>query len=237
MARTTRRVLRSLDRRGAAMTAKAALALVLVLTAAGLAVPGPAAAQVEIGGFRLEGDVEVGWRFLVDEPAKSRRAKWEEYRDFPGGPFLSDLELRIFRPDESYWAVIGGQQMGADRPGVLPPRGAARPVGVRVRLGPDSPRLLDRRPLPRHAGLAGRLRVADAASAAGGPQLGADPGRDRAAVGRGADVLPPHAHAGPGAEGRIHADPQERRPPLQHGVRQPRQQLLPDPRAHRSDYP
>jgi MtrB/PioB family decaheme-associated outer membrane protein len=94
------------------MTAKAALTLVVVLTAAGLAMPGPAAAQVEIGGFRLEGEVEAGWRFLVDEPAKSRRAKWEEYRDFPSGPFLSDLELRIFRPDESYWAVIAGSKWG-----------------------------------------------------------------------------------------------------------------------------
>ena len=133
------------------MTAKAALALVSVLTVdLGSPCRVPRAAQVEIGGFRLEGEVEAGWRFLVDEPAKSRRAKWEEYRDFPAGPFLSRPRASHLPPRRELLGRDGGQQVGADRPGVLPPRGAARAVGVRVRLGPDSPRLLDRRPLPRH---------------------------------------------------------------------------------------
>jgi MtrB/PioB family decaheme-associated outer membrane protein len=72
----------------------------------------PAFAQTQIGGFGVEGNVEAGWRFFVDEPAKSRRAKWEEYRDFPGSALLEDLQLRIFRPDESYSASIGGSKWG-----------------------------------------------------------------------------------------------------------------------------
>ena len=93
------------------MTART-LAFGLVLSAAAMVVPLPATAQVAIDGFKLEGDVEAGWRFFVDEPAKSRRAKWEEYRDFPGGPYLGNLELHIFRADESYWASIAGSKWG-----------------------------------------------------------------------------------------------------------------------------
>jgi len=77
-----------------------------------LAVAAPAPAQTQIGGLGIEGNVEAGWRFFVDEPAKSRRAKWEEYRDYPGGPLLEDLQLRIFRSDESYSAEIGGSKWG-----------------------------------------------------------------------------------------------------------------------------
>jgi len=77
-----------------------------------LAVGRPASAQVQIGGLGVEGNVEAGWRFFVDEPPGGRRAKWEEYRDFPGGPFLGELQLRIFRPDESYSAEIRGSKWG-----------------------------------------------------------------------------------------------------------------------------
>ena len=76
------------------------------------AVAGPAPAQTEIGGLGIEGNVVAGWRFFIDEPAKSRRAKWEEYRDFPGSAFLEDLQLRIFRPDESYSAEFSGSKWG-----------------------------------------------------------------------------------------------------------------------------
>ncbi len=77
-----------------------------------LAVGRPASAQVQIGGLGVEGNVEAGWRFFIDEPPKSRQAKWEEYRDFPGGPFLGELQLRIFRPDESYSTEIRGSKWG-----------------------------------------------------------------------------------------------------------------------------
>ena len=77
-----------------------------------LAVGRPASAQVQIGGLGVEGNVETGWRFFVDEPPESRQAKWEEYRDFPGGPFLGELHLRIFRPDESYSTEIRGSKWG-----------------------------------------------------------------------------------------------------------------------------
>ena len=76
------------------------------------AVAGPAPAQTEIGGLGIEGNAAAGWRFFIDEPAKSRRAKWEEYRDFPGSAFLEDLQLRIFRPDESYSAEFAGSKWG-----------------------------------------------------------------------------------------------------------------------------
>src|SRR5215510_4056066 len=77
-----------------------------------LAVAPPVSAQVQIGGFGLEGNVEVGWRFFVDEPAESRRAKWQEYRDITGGPILPDLSLRLFRPDESYSTSLSGSKWG-----------------------------------------------------------------------------------------------------------------------------
>jgi MtrB/PioB family decaheme-associated outer membrane protein len=79
-----------------------------------LAVAAPASAQTQIGGFGIEGNVEGGWRFFVDEPAKSRRAKWEEYRDYPGSALLEDLQLRIFRPDQSYSTSISGSKWGQE---------------------------------------------------------------------------------------------------------------------------
>lgn len=94
------------------MTSKVAGALAIVVIAAALAVPSPVTAQLQLGGMNVEGNVDLGWRSFIDEPAKSRRAKWEEYRDFPGGPFLSDLELRIFRPDESYSSEFAGSKWG-----------------------------------------------------------------------------------------------------------------------------
>lgn len=88
------------------------LLLVLLAAAWMLAVAPPASAQVELGGYRLEGDVWAGWRFFIDEPPKSRRTKWEEYRDFPGSAFLDELQLRIFRPDEKYSASFYGSKWG-----------------------------------------------------------------------------------------------------------------------------
>ena len=72
----------------------------------------PARAQFQLGGMNVEGDVEAGLRLLPDEPSKTQRGKFEEYRDFTEGPFLQSLELRIFRPDESYSSSIAGSKWG-----------------------------------------------------------------------------------------------------------------------------
>src|SRR5262245_11945347 len=44
----------------------------------------PGQGGFQLGGYGIQGSVEAGWRFFVNEPAKSRRAKWEEYQDYPG---------------------------------------------------------------------------------------------------------------------------------------------------------
>jgi MtrB/PioB family decaheme-associated outer membrane protein len=97
------------------MSSRSVLALALLVLAAAVVVPTPAPAQLELGGpwsLNVEGNVELGGRVFINEPAPSRRAKWEEYRDFPVGPFLYNLELRIFRPDESYSAEFAGSKWG-----------------------------------------------------------------------------------------------------------------------------
>lgn len=71
----------------------------------------PAFAQEwQIGGFNLEGGVTAGVRGFVEEPSKREKAKFEEYRDIPRGPFLDRLRLRFFKPDESYSIEILGSK-------------------------------------------------------------------------------------------------------------------------------
>jgi MtrB/PioB family decaheme-associated outer membrane protein len=95
------------------MAGKALIRLVLVgLWLGALAVP--AAAQMQLGGIGIEGNVEAGWRFFVDEPPKSRRAKWEEYNDYPGSAFLGELRLRFFTPDEKYSLDLEGTKWGQE---------------------------------------------------------------------------------------------------------------------------
>jgi MtrB/PioB family decaheme-associated outer membrane protein len=85
----------------------------LVLAAFGvLGMAATASAQQEIGGMRLEGDVEAGVRFFLEEPSKSRSSKFLEYRDINEGLFLQGLHLRLFRPDEAYSVEFGGRQWG-----------------------------------------------------------------------------------------------------------------------------
>lgn len=85
----------------------------LILTAFGvLGMAAPAAAQQEIGGLRLEGEVEAGVRFFLVEPSKSESSKFLEYRDINQGLFLQGLQLRLFTPDEKYSAEFGGRQWG-----------------------------------------------------------------------------------------------------------------------------
>jgi len=84
----------------------------VVAAASLLALARPASAQFSIGGMNVEGEVEAGVRFLPNEPSKAQRGKFEEYRDFTEGPFLQGLQLRIFRPDESYSASFAGSKWG-----------------------------------------------------------------------------------------------------------------------------
>ena len=76
-----------------------------------LAFSRPASAQLKVGDWSLEGNVEAGGQFFINGPPESRRAKWEEYRDYTG-PFLRDLDLRIFSPDDKYWAEFAGSKWG-----------------------------------------------------------------------------------------------------------------------------
>ena len=85
----------------------AALAAALVVLAAS-----PAAAQLSIGGMNLEGGFEAGYRLLPDEPSTERYGKFVEYRDITESPFLNSVNLRLFRPDESYSTEIAGSKWG-----------------------------------------------------------------------------------------------------------------------------
>lgn len=88
-----------------------------IMTLAGLGVLGmatPTLGQVEIGGMRLDGDVEVGTRFFIDRPSKSEEAKFLEYRDINEGLYLHDLRLRLFDPDERYSTELAGRQWGLE---------------------------------------------------------------------------------------------------------------------------
>lgn len=84
----------------------------VVVALAVLAVATPAAAQFSLGGMNVEGEVEAGFRLLPGEPSREDRGKLEEYRDFTEGPFLQGLQLRIFRPDESYSSSFSGARWG-----------------------------------------------------------------------------------------------------------------------------
>lgn len=75
---------------------------------------GSAWAQLQVGGMALEGEIETGVRFFVEEPSASETAKFEEYRDITEGLFLERLQLRIFRPDESYSVEFEGSKWGQE---------------------------------------------------------------------------------------------------------------------------
>jgi MtrB/PioB family decaheme-associated outer membrane protein len=74
----------------------------------------PVRAELLFGGMKLEGEVETGLRLLPDRPSPSRRATFEEYRDVTEGVFLPNLQLRLFRPDESYSVDFAGSKWGQD---------------------------------------------------------------------------------------------------------------------------
>lgn len=72
----------------------------------------PATAQVPLGPFTLEGEVEAGLRLLPDRPAQANGQKFEEYRDITEGAFLGGLRLRVFTPDERYSVQATGAKWG-----------------------------------------------------------------------------------------------------------------------------
>lgn len=79
-----------------------------------VAVPAPVWAQVELGGYTLGGDVEVGWRYFIERPSASERTKFEEYRDIPPGPFLEGLRLRLLGPDDRTFGEFLAREAGEE---------------------------------------------------------------------------------------------------------------------------
>jgi MtrB/PioB family decaheme-associated outer membrane protein len=84
----------------------------LILAAFGVLGMAAPAFSVEIGGLWVEGEIEAGARFFVEEPSKTRSSKFLEYRDINEGLYLENLRLRVFRPDESLSFEFGGRQWG-----------------------------------------------------------------------------------------------------------------------------
>jgi MtrB/PioB family decaheme-associated outer membrane protein len=73
-----------------------------------------AAAQYTLGGMGLEGEVETGARFFLEEPSKTRSAKFQEYRDVDDGLFLQRFSLRAFTSDDSYSTELAGSEWGSE---------------------------------------------------------------------------------------------------------------------------
>jgi MtrB/PioB family decaheme-associated outer membrane protein len=90
----------------------ARLRLAILATLALTLAASPAAAQYTLGGMRLEGEIETGVRFFLEEPSKTRAAKFQEYRDVDDGLFLGRFYFRLSRPDEGYSAEIAGSNWG-----------------------------------------------------------------------------------------------------------------------------
>jgi MtrB/PioB family decaheme-associated outer membrane protein len=89
------------------------IALLSGMVAGVLLAPGSASAELLLGGWRLDGDVEAGFRFLPSPPSKSESAKFEEYRDLPADlPFLDHLDLRLLSPDQRLHFEFGGRYWG-----------------------------------------------------------------------------------------------------------------------------
>jgi MtrB/PioB family decaheme-associated outer membrane protein len=96
-------------------------ARLLIATLVLLASAGPALAQgktdTQIGGWNLEGYVEPGVRFFLENPNGNHTpgkadGKFEEYRDINQGLYLDGLRLRLHRPDEKYSVELSGKDWG-----------------------------------------------------------------------------------------------------------------------------
>ena len=77
-----------------------------------LALPIDASAEMDLGGFKLDGGVRAGVQGLVDAPSDKASAKFDEYRDIHTGVFLESLRLRLFSPGELYYGWLEGSKWG-----------------------------------------------------------------------------------------------------------------------------
>lgn len=94
--------------------ARTGTARVLVTAFGVLCLAPVASAQLQAGAYRLDGDVTAGARLFVEEPSKTRSAKFEEYRDLPEGPFLEGLHLRLLDPSERHAFELSGTKWGQE---------------------------------------------------------------------------------------------------------------------------
>src|SRR5262245_62236093 len=89
------------------------IALLSGMAAGAVLAPARADAELLLGGWRLDGEAEAGFRLLPSPPSKSESAKFEEYRDLPGErPFLDHLGLRLLSPDQRLYFDFGGRYWG-----------------------------------------------------------------------------------------------------------------------------
>ena len=89
----------------------------LALASGVLPVAAQTKTETQIGGWNLEGYVEPGVRFFLQNPNGDHTpglddGKFEEYRDINQGLYLEGLRLRLFRPDEKYSVELGGKDWG-----------------------------------------------------------------------------------------------------------------------------
>lgn len=96
--------------------ARVLIAALVILAGAGVA-SAQTKTETQIAGWNVEGYIEPGLRFLIENPNGERTpgladGKFEEYRDINQGLYLEGLRLRFFRPDESYSFEISGKDWG-----------------------------------------------------------------------------------------------------------------------------
>ena len=71
-----------------------------------------ASAQMDLGGYKLDGEVRAGLQFFATEPTDKDSAKYDEYRDVHNGLFLERLRLRLFAPDGLTYGTLEGSKWG-----------------------------------------------------------------------------------------------------------------------------
>ena len=77
-----------------------------------LALAVDASAQMDLGGYKLDGEVRAGLQFFIDHPSDRESAKFQEYRDIHDGLFLERLRLRVFTPDGLTYGSLEGSKWG-----------------------------------------------------------------------------------------------------------------------------
>ena len=190
--------------------------------------------------WMLEGEVEAGFRFLPVEPSEERAG---QVRGVPGHPRRalprSRLGLRLSTPDERLFFELGGRAGGrrtrstrsgpdasvsGKRSGSSGTRSRTCSRPTRGSWPSRASRGVFTLPTPRAA-----LNMHNSAPGAWT--------RSPLAGTRGAVLLQADADALDRSHRRVHADAEGRRAALRYGVREPRRQLLRDPRADRADHP